>query len=281
MPRRVADRYRTAFVTGAAEGLGRAITDMLVADGVQVWATSRELSRLDSVVSASGGRVKPLTMDLADRASCRTAFAAAASQAGGTIDLVVNNAGYGIFGEFGAVSPDLWIAQWDAMLGGTLEIIAAAWNGWGTSRPGALVNVSSLAAEFPIPFMSGYNVAKAGLSALSESLRFETRGRAVTIIDFRPGDYRTGFNRSMQHRSAPGPSLTGDAAIVWTRIDAILNAAPSPAKAARDLRRALRRGRSGPVRSGTWFQAVVSPLYARLAPPSWVHGAARQYFGLR
>jgi NAD(P)-dependent dehydrogenase (short-subunit alcohol dehydrogenase family) len=281
MPRRVADRYRTAFVTGAAEGLGRAITEMLVAEGVRVWATSRELRRLDPVVAAAGGRVTALAMDLSDPAACRAAWQTAAAQAGGVIDLLINNAGYGIFGEFGAVPAELWARQWSAMLAGTMELTQAAWNGWGAARRGALVNVSSLAAEFPIPFMSGYNVAKAGLSALSESLRFETRGRPVSVIDFRPGDYRTGFNRSMQHRSAPGQSLTGEAATVWSRLDAILNASPSPVRAARDLRRALLRGRSGPVRSGRWFQAVLAPLYARLVPQSWVHRASVRYFGLR
>lgn len=281
MPRRLADRYRTAFVTGAAEGLGRAITEMLVAEGVRVWATSRDLRRLDAVVAGSGGQVTALAMDLADPAACRAAWHSAAAQAGGAIDLLINNAGYGVFGEFGAVPAELWAQQWAALLGGTMELIHAAWKGWGTAHRGAVVNISSLAAEFPIPYLSGYNVAKAGLSALSESLRFESRDRDVIVIDFRPGDYRTGFNRSMQHRFVPGQAPTGVTAAVWARLEATLNAAPLPERAARDLRGALARGRSGPVRSGTWFQAVLSPLYARLVPQSWVHGASVKYFGLR
>lgn len=281
MPLRLADRYRTAFVTGAAEGLGRAITEMLVAEGVRVWGTSRDLRRLDPLVAASGGRVTALALDLSDPAGCRAAWQTAAAQAGGVIDLLINNAGYGVFGEFGAVPAEVWARQWAAMLSGTMELTHAAWNGWGASHRGAVVNISSLAAEFPIPYMSGYNVAKAGLSALSESLRFESGGRDVIVIDFRPGDYRTGFNRSMQHRSVPGQPVTGKTAGVWARLEATLNAAPSPDRAARDLRGALTRGRSGPVRSGTWFQAVLSPLYARLVPQSWVHGASVKYFGLR
>jgi len=281
MPRRVADRFRTAFVTGAAEGLGRAMAEMLVGEGVKVWATSRDLSRLEPLVQAGGGQVIPLALDLSDPAGCVAAFRSASDQAGGTIDVLVNNGGYGIFGEFGSVPGEQWTRQLAAMLGGTLALTHAAWNAWGTTHRGMLVNVSSLAAEFPIPFMSGYNAAKSGLSALTGSLMFETRGRAVSVIDFRPGDYRTGFNRSMHHRSAPGDSFVGPPAAVWKTIDATLNAAPSPARAARDLRRALLRGKNGIVRSGTFFQARLAPLLASLAPSGLQRAVTARYFGLR
>ena len=112
----------------------------------------------------------------------------------------------GCLAEFETTSAADWQAQIDAMLGATLRITHAAYRGMRERNKGCLVNVSSLAAEFPLPFMSGYNVAKAGLSALSESLLFESRGSAVSVIDFRPGDYRTSFNQAMRRnpRSAAG-----------------------------------------------------------------------------
>jgi NAD(P)-dependent dehydrogenase (short-subunit alcohol dehydrogenase family) len=122
--------------------------------------------------------------------------------------------------------------------------------------------------------MSGYNVAKAGLSALSESLMFESRGSAVRVIDFRPGDYRTNFNRAMQNDSA-SDSTRG----AWSALEAALAAAPRPERAARDLRRALIAGRSGVVRSGSFFQARLAPALARLLPRSWVRAATARYFG--
>jgi hypothetical protein len=85
----------------------------------------------------------------------------------------------------------------------------------------------------------------------------------------------------MQSRSASGESLSPAPAAVWQTIDAILNSAPSPARAAADLRRALLRGKSGIVRSGTWFEAGVAPLFARLVPAGWQRAASARYFGLR
>ncbi len=154
------------------------------------------------------------------------------------------------------------------MLGTNLQLVHAAYGAMRAQNRGCLVNVSSLAAEFPLPFMSGYNVAKAGLSALSESLLFESRGTEVRIMDFRPGDYRTAFNQAMQ---PPNPSAP--TARVWRVLDAMLQSAPPPAEAAANLRRALRAGRRGVVRSGSFFQARVAPLAAR-APPG--RGDARR-----
>jgi uncharacterized protein len=122
--------------------------------------------------------------------------------------------------------------------------------------------------------MSGYNVAKAGLSALSESLMFESRRSGITIIDFRPGDYRTNFNQTMQKDSVSDTTRK-----VWGRLDAMLASAPLPEKAATDMRRALLANRSGIIRSGSLFQARVAPLLARLLPASWVRSANAHYFG--
>lgn len=139
------------------------------------------------------------------------------------------------------------------------------------------MNVSSLAAELPIPFMSGYNVAKAALSAFSESLIFEMRGTEVMVVDFRPGDYRTAFNQSM----SPTALLTRRPGLapIWQRLEYNLNTAPLPARAARDLERTLLRGKSGTVRSGSLFQTVIAPFLARFAPLALKRALMARYFG--
>jgi short-subunit dehydrogenase len=140
---------------------------------------------------------------------------------------------------------------------------------------GCLVHVSSIAAEFPIPYMSGYNVAKAGLSALSESLMFESRGSGPIVIDFRPGDYRTNFNVAMQKESN-----SETARRAWKALEAIFASAPAPEVAAGDLRRALLSNRSGVVRSGSFFQATLAPALARILPKSWMRWGTARYFGI-
>lgn len=271
---RLSQLHPAAFVTGASGGLGRAFALMLLGEGVRVWGTSRDEARLAALSSGNPGRFFPVTLDLADPEGAVRAFNAA-SEAAGAFDLVVNNAGYGVFGEFAAVDAAVWRSQVAAMLGGVLSISHAAYGSMRSRGRGCLVHVSSLAAEFPLPFMSGYNVAKSGLSALSESLMFESRGSGVRVIDFRPGDYRTDFNRSTRK----GPVSEG-AAKAWAALEAALASSPAPEKAAADLRRALLADRSAVVRSGSVFQARLAPVLSRLLPPSWVRLATARYFGL-
>jgi short-subunit dehydrogenase len=273
MPR-VSDFHATAFVTGASSGLGRAFAEMLLADEVRVWGTSRDPGRL--ALLGAGPHFTPVALDLAAPAAAEAAFAQAAAEAGGAFDLVVNNAGYGRFGGFAEVASADWQAQIEAMLGTTLRLAHAAYGGMRARNRGCLVNVSSLAAEFPLPFLSGYNVAKAGLSALSESLIFESRGTAVNILDFRPGDYRTAFNQAMQTSIPPAGS---PAARAWRILEANLQAAPPPERAAADLRRALLGRRRGIVRSGSFFQARLAPLFARLVPTAVLRSILARYFG--
>jgi short-subunit dehydrogenase len=273
----LADRYSTALVTGASAGLGRAFADMLLTEGVRVWGTARDPARLPARAGFT-----PVPLDLADQASVERAFRTADAAAGG-LHLVINNAGYGLFGSF--VERDFagWQQQLDAMLIQTLHLSHCALQGLLARNRGALVNVSSLAAEFPLPFMSGYNVTKAGLSAFSESLMVEVAGTEVIVIDFRPGDYRTGFNQAMSATSeippAAGLRPASRRQRVWAALQASLQTAPPPERAAADLRRALRRGRSGTVRSGTFFQAKLAPLLARLGPLGLRRAVQARYFG--
>lgn len=267
--------YRTAFVTGASSGLGQSFAEMLLAEGVRVWGTAREASRLAPL--ATHANFTSVVLDLDKPEEAEAAFANASAAAGG-FDLVVNNAGYGLFAPFTSVDFSLWQKQLDAMLGATARLSHTALRGMLKAKRGCLVNVASLATDFPLPFMTGYNVAKAGLSALTESLIFETRGTGVTVIDFRPGDFRTGFNRTMQ----PQAGVLGHderLARAWQELEKNLNAAPPPNCAATVLRKALLRQRSGTVRCGSFFQGQLAPFFIRFAPPGLRRAIIARYFG--
>lgn len=274
MPR-LSEHYRTAFVTGASAGLGLAYAQMLLADGVRVWGTAREAGRLQGL--AANPLFTPVALDLACPAEAESVYLRASEAAGG-FDLLINNAGYGVYGVFQEVSFDLWQKQLNEMLGATARLNHAALARMLPSKRGCIVNVASLATDFPLPFMAGYNMVKAGLSALSESLMFEVRGTGVVVIDFRPGDFRTDFNRAV--RQVDGPqSADGRLAKVWAVLEKNVDEGPAPERAAASLRRALLRRRSGIVRCGTFFQAHLAPFLVRFAP-SWLRRrVASAYFG--
>lgn len=271
MSQALSARYRTAFVTGASTGLGLAFADMLLEEGVRVWGTARDPRRLPERAHFTA-----VALELADGGAAEAAFCAAERAAGG-FDLVVNNAGYGVFGGFAGTDFSVWQRQMEIMLVNTTRLAHAALRGMLTRGRGALVNVSSLAAEFPLPFQSAYNVAKAGLSALSESLMIETRGTGVIVLDFRPGDHRTDFEASVRRPAElPDPAQRR----AWAAFSRMMATAPTPDHAAGALRRALRRGRSGTVRTGRPFQAVLGPFLARFGTQHARRAFLRRYFGL-
>lgn len=273
---RLADFYRTAFITGASTGLGRAFAEMLLAEGVQVWGTAREAARLAPLTDRPG--FVAVTLDLRDGTAAEAAFRRAAETAGG-FDLVINNAGYGAFGSFAATDFSVWQQQIEVMLVNTARLAHAALREW-RARPqaaGALVNISSLAAEFPLPFQSAYNITKAGLTALNESLMIETAGTGIIVLDVRPGDYRTDFEGSVLR---PSGGETPAMARAWAAFGRMMRTGPRPAHAAAALRRALARRRSGTVRCGRFFQAVVAPLLARLGSLPLRRRIQARYFDL-
>jgi len=264
-------RYRTAFITGASTGLGGAFGDMLLAAGVEVWGTSRDPKKLPP-----RERFHAVALELGDGAAAERTFLDAEQAAGG-FDVVINNAGFGAFGAFAHTDFSVWEEQLRVMLVNTARLSHAALRGMLARKHGALVNISSIAGEFGMPYQAVYNATKAGLSALNESLMYEVKGTGVIIIDFRPGDYRTDFEGSV--RRPPGVAGPGQAN-AWAAFTAMMQSGPAPAGAAADLSRALRRGRSGTVRSGRFFQAVLAPLLARFGSLDLKRRIQEKYFGL-
>lgn len=280
MSQRLSEFFRTAFVTGAGTGLGRAFTEMLLTEGVRVWGTSRDPARLANLTSHAAGAFTPVALELRDGAAAEAVFLAADREAGG-FDLVINNAGYGVFAEFSGAEFSVWQTQLEVMLVNTARLTHAALRQFHAaergSRPAALVNISSLAAQFPLPFQSAYNMCKAGLSALNESLIDELKGTSVVVIDFRPGDYRTDFEGSVQR---PQPAMTTGMHRAWAAFERMMASGPDPARAASDLRRALLRQRSGTVRTGRFFQATLAPFIARFGTAALQRRIRARYFDL-
>ena len=273
----LSSRYRTAFVTGASTGLGQAFTEMLLAEGVEVWGTSRDAARLPS-----RPRFHAVTLELADGTVAEQVFLEAERTAGG-FDVVVNNAGFGAFGAFAHTDFPVWEEQFRIMLVNTARLAHVALRGMLARRRGALVNISSIAGEFGLPYQATYNAVKAGLSALNEGLMYEVRDTGVIIIDFRPGDYRTDFEGSVRRPPQAAVLDTGNTARmarVWDKFQQMMRTGPAPAHAAQSLKDALLRGRSGTVRTGRFFQAVLGPFLARFGSLALKRRIQEKYFGL-
>lgn len=263
-PAALATRFPDVLVTGARSGLGHQVAAACAAEGLRVYATSREAAR----IPAAEGLV-PLALDLSTADAAERFLAEAPWERPPA--LLVNNAGYGVFGGFAALPAEEWRRQLEVLLHGS-AVLARAFLAAGSS----VVNVSSLAVDFPLPYFHAYNAAKAGLSGLSRSLALEYPGGGGRpfVLDLRPGDYRTAFQEAAGRVADGGPDA------LWERIEGHLRAGADPATLWPPLRRALQRGRSGTLRVGKPFQARLAPLGARLLPESWLRALHRRYYGL-
>jgi NAD(P)-dependent dehydrogenase (short-subunit alcohol dehydrogenase family) len=168
------------------------------------------------------------------------------------------------------------------MLVNTARLSHVALRGMLGRQRGALVNISSIAGEFGMPYQAVYNATKAGLSALNESLMYEVKGTGVIVIDFRPGDFRTDFEGSVRRPVQTGLDArqSDRMAKAWAGFTAMMQSGPAPAGAAADLRTALLRGRSSTVRTGRFFQAVAGPFLARFGSLDLKRRIQEKYFGL-
>jgi NAD(P)-dependent dehydrogenase (short-subunit alcohol dehydrogenase family) len=266
------------FLTGASAGLGLAAARTLTARGHEVWGTSRDPAKLPH----SPPHFHPVRLDLNELESMKEGFGRALKEAG-HFDVLINNAGAGLFGPLEAFTDEEFQAQLATLLVGPFQLIRLALPSMRARNAGLLINVSSLAGEFPVPFMAPYSLAKAALSALSEALALELSQTGIHVIDVRPGDYATQFHASTRRI---GAALAGAYAPglerAWTTTARNMAAAPDPQQVADALLGMVEGRRRGPVIAlGSAFQARIAPVLARMSPRGWVQWGQRQYYGLR
>ncbi len=268
--KKLSEKYRTALVTGGTSGLGRAFCEMLVAAGVETFSASRNPAMISDHAGLHG-----MELDLSDLPSV-SAFAKHFSKEHGAPDLLINNAGYGAFFEWDRFPEEEIAGQLDVMLEAPALLCRAFAPPMAERGSGGIVNVSSLAVQYPLPFFPLYNAAKAGLSALSASLALEYSAGVPFVIDFRPGDFRTSFNDVANCREA---EASEPAAKIWQGMKKRLRNAPDPVRAARRLKASLRGGNSGIVYAGGFVQAKLGPFFQRLLPSRFLLRFVRIYYG--
>jgi short-subunit dehydrogenase len=185
-------------VTGASHGIGYQIAKAFAMGGYKVYGLSRRALGPDGVTNISA--------DVGDDASLSLAFQKISEEAG-RVDILINNAGFGISGaaEFaGDQAPE----QMDVNFMGVLRCISRALPLM-RAGGGRIVNISSLAAVFPIPFQSLYSASKAAVNALSLALSNELKGFGIQVCAIMPGDVRTGFAKSRRKITQGGDIYGG------------------------------------------------------------------------
>ena len=193
------------LVTGASKGLGLALVKRLVTEGYPVAATSRDVKTLRDEVGHEKSNFMPLEIDLVNDQQVSGAIAAIIQQFG-TLDVVVNNAGYGQLGTLEELSDAEARQNFDVNVFGTLNVIRHAMPYFRAQRSGAFFNISSIAGFLgTFPGWGIYNATKFAVAGLTEALSAEVRSLGVTATIVYPGYFKTNFLLKGSMRLAAHP----------------------------------------------------------------------------
>jgi len=188
---------KVALVTGGSRGIGFAIARALAADGAQVAVTGLSPSHLSHARLELGGAgpagVETLRADVRRYVETEQAIASVVARFGG-LDVLVNNAGVGMFANVGEMTPEHWADVLDTNLTGVFNACRAALPHLRRRGGGFIINISSLAAKNPFAGGAAYCASKAGLNAFSEALMQEVRYDDIRVSYVMPGSVATGFS---------------------------------------------------------------------------------------
>lgn len=180
------------FITGCSKGLGRALAQQVLASGYRAVVTARREADVADIVAEHSGAALAAELDVTDADQIKTAVAAAEDHFG-SIDVLVNNAGYGYLGAIEEGDDADVRVMFDANVFGPVNLIKAVLPGMRGRGHGHIVNLSSGGGFVTIPAMGYYHMAKFAVEGLSETLAKEVApfGVGVTVVE--PGPFRTDF----------------------------------------------------------------------------------------
>jgi NAD(P)-dependent dehydrogenase (short-subunit alcohol dehydrogenase family) len=190
------------FITGTSKGFGRIWAQAALERGDQVVATARERDTLAPLAEAHGDAVLTLALDVTDKAGVDAAIAAGRERFG-RLDVVVNNAGYGLFGAIEEVSEEQARAQIETNLFGALWVTKAALPILREQGSGHIIQVSSIGGVQAFPTIGLYHASKWGLEAFSQSLAGEVAGFGVKVTIVEPTGYSTDWSGPSAVRAEP------------------------------------------------------------------------------
>lgn len=233
------------LITGAGRGFGKEFAKSALSRGDKVAATARNLSQLEDLVSEFGDLVLPLKLDVTDKAQV-TAAVDQAAQTFGRIDVVVNNAGYGLFGAVEEITEQQLRDQFEVNVFGVLHVTQAVLPVMRAQGSGHIVQISTVGGVVAFPNLGGYHASKWALEGLSESLAQEVAPFGIKVTMIEPGGFATDWagasavhaqpldhynpmRAAMAERAAATPpELTGDPVAAGQAILAVVDAENPP-----------------------------------------------------
>ncbi|MFJ4253878.1 SDR family oxidoreductase [Microbacterium sp. NPDC090003] len=184
---------RIWFITGASKGFGREFAIAALDRGDRVAATARDTGTLSDLVEKYGDAVLPLQLDVTDRDRV-FAVVEQAHEAFGAIDVVINNAGYGLFGTVEEITEQQLRDQLETNLFGVFHVTQAVLPILRAQGSGHIIQISTIGGVAAFPSLGGYHASKWALEGLTESLAQEVAGFGIKVTLVEPGGFATDWS---------------------------------------------------------------------------------------
>jgi NAD(P)-dependent dehydrogenase (short-subunit alcohol dehydrogenase family) len=178
------------FITGSSRGLGRNLTEAVLAKGDKVAATARQPQQLDDLVKKYPGQILPLQLDVTKKDEIVNAVEQAVNYFG-RIDVLVNNAGFGIVGATEAFTDEQVRSQLETNLYAVIDITRVVLPYMRKQRSGRILQISSIGGRVGNPGLAMYQAAKFGVSGFTEVLAKEVAPLGIKVTSIEPGGFRT------------------------------------------------------------------------------------------
>lgn len=274
-------KSQTILITGATSGIGRYAALYLARHGHHVIATGRKMNLLEELADeARGSKLDVLPLDVTDETSIREARAAADELTGGRgIDVLVNNAGYGIAAPMSEISDEDLRRQFDTNVFGLMAVTRVFVPQMRERGAGKIINVSSIGGRFTFPYFGAYNATKYAVESMSDAMRNELRPFGINVVLIEPGVIRTNFSNTTQQwvseYSGPESPYVNSLAHADVMVERTDKMAVGPEVIARVMRRAVESRRPA-ARYMAPFKARIMYGMFKILPTSWADALMRR-----
>jgi NAD(P)-dependent dehydrogenase (short-subunit alcohol dehydrogenase family) len=201
-------KNKVALVTGSSSGIGFATAIMLARAGIHTYASMRNLKKSKTITELASAENLPLQvvqLDVNDKKSVKEAITKIVTEKE-RIDVLVNNAGYGLFGSLEDISIEELKAQFETNFFGVIRVTQLLLPTMRKQKSGTIVNVSSVGGRIGLPVLSAYHSTKFALEGLSESMSYELEPFGIRVVIIEPGVIRTNImNSSIIAKKAQDP----------------------------------------------------------------------------
>ncbi|GAB3918051.1 SDR family oxidoreductase [Larkinella terrae] len=199
---------KTIFITGASRGFGKIWAEAFLKRGDRVVATARNLTTLDELKNQYGDLLLPIQLDVTDRAAAFDAIRQA-KESFGQIDVLINNAGYGLFGAIEEATEQEARDQFEANVFGLLWVTQAVLPVMREQGHGHIIQLSSLLGVLTLPTLGLYNASKFAVEGLSETLATEVKEFGIKVTLVEPNGFSTDWGGASATHSKPISAYDG------------------------------------------------------------------------